>query len=78
MFLDPNLVGIGILFVIVLACGGAAIWLTIRWYHNLKKRPSITVEALAKLDNALEEHDELAPDEVQRIREAIERQKKVE
>jgi hypothetical protein len=72
---DPELLTTNIVLSAVLVCGGLAVWLAFRWYHNLKRQSSAADDALAQLRRALEEQEELDPAEVERIRAAILRHK---
>jgi hypothetical protein len=73
-WLDPALLATCAAMVAALACGAIAIWLTCRWFRNLKQRQSIAGEALVQLVEALEQEGDLKPEEVERVRTAIARQ----
>jgi hypothetical protein len=72
---DPELLAMYAALLAVLAAGGVIIYATLRWYRNLKNNPSTSKEDLAELAHALEDVDELAPEERERLRAALERQK---
>jgi len=72
---DPELLTTFGVLLAVLVCGVVAVWLAFRWYHNLKQLPSTSGDALAQLTRALEEQTELDPEEIERIRAAIQREK---
>jgi membrane protein implicated in regulation of membrane protease activity len=74
IFDDPLLIA-NVLLLVVLAGGAVAIWLTYRWYRNLKQEPSTANESLLELASAIDQQEQLEADEVERIRAAIERRK---
>jgi cytochrome c-type biogenesis protein CcmH/NrfG len=73
--LDDPLLLANVVLLVVLACGAVAIWLTYRWYRNLKQQPSTANEALLELARTIDQQEQLEADEVERIRAAIERRK---
>jgi hypothetical protein len=75
---DPELLATYAALLIVLVCGVVAVYAAFRWYRGLKQLTSTRSEDLAQLAQALEEQDGLNPDELQRVRAALERQKSSE
>jgi hypothetical protein len=73
---DAELLTTSAVLLAVMMGGAVAVWLTFRWYRNLKQSLSAPDDALAQLTRALEDEEaEFDPEDVARIRAAIERQK---
>jgi hypothetical protein len=68
---DPDLLLAWLILAGVLLVGGLAIYAATRWYRNLNQPPSTSGEDLGQLPRALEQ--ELSPEEMERLRAAIER-----
>jgi hypothetical protein len=61
---------------LALAAGALAFHWAYRWYRNQKQLPSTTNEDLAAFVRALQAEDELEPEELERVRAALDRQKR--
>jgi hypothetical protein len=61
--------------LVVLLAGGIAIYAAFRWYRTLKEPPPGEGEDLAQFARALEEEGDLAPEEVEKVRAAVEKAK---
>jgi hypothetical protein len=72
---DPELLATYAMLLALLAGGGVAIGFTVRWYRSLNGQASSKEDDLDRLARALDEEDELALEERERIRAALERQK---
>jgi hypothetical protein len=57
------------------ALGSCAVIATYRWYRRVRHSQTTAGEDLAQLADAIADQPELEPEEVQRVREAIERRK---
>ena len=72
---DPELLATYAMLLALLAGGGVAIGFTVRWYRTLDCKASSKEDDLDQLARALDDEDELALEERERIRAALERQK---
>ena len=72
---DPELLAMYAVLLTFLVSGGIVIYGTYRWYRNLKNASSSKNDDLDQLARALENGAELAPDEKERVRAALQRQK---
>src|SRR5207237_303017 len=70
---DPEFVLTTVALVLVLALGGVIIRGAFRWYRGLKQPSSTSGDDQVQLMQALEE-DELDPQELERVRAAIQKQ----
>jgi hypothetical protein len=61
-----------------LLCGTIALLFTFRWCRTLKQPSSSRSEALAQLARALDQEEQLDPEETRRVRAAIERQRETD
>jgi hypothetical protein len=73
---DPDVVTTYAVLVALLVGGGLLIYAAFRWYRTLRQPTSTAGEDLAQLNLTLQEQG-LAPEELERIRAAIERQCKL-
>jgi hypothetical protein len=71
--LDLELVTTWLILLAMLAVGSLAVWYSSRWYRTLKQSGFSTGDDLAQLDRALDDEDELDPQEIERIRAAIQK-----
>jgi hypothetical protein len=67
----PDVWVVCIALVAVVAAGMVAIYMSFRWYRAFQFSWSIKNEALADLERALEKQQELKPEELERVRAAI-------
>ena len=72
---DPELLAMYALLLAFLVSGGIVIYVTYRWYRHLKTASSSKADDLDQLARVLEDEAELAPEEKERVRAALERQK---
>jgi hypothetical protein len=72
---DPELLAMYALLLAFLVSGGIVIYVTYRWYRRLKNAPSSKTEDLDQLARVLQDDAELAPEEKERLRAALQRQK---
>jgi hypothetical protein len=72
---DPDLLAMYAVLLAILVSGGIVIFVTYRWYRTLKNASSNKNEDLDELARAMEDEAELAPEERERIRAALERQR---
>jgi|SRR5579862_1604043 len=63
------------LLLAVLAAGGVALWLAFRWYRKWSQPLSTADDDFAQLTQALQQQNGLNPQEIERVRTAIEKKK---
>jgi hypothetical protein len=75
---DPDLLAMYAALLALIVGGGIVIYGTYRWYRTLKNASSSRNDDLDELARAMEDEAELAPEERERIRAALERQRQVD
>jgi hypothetical protein len=74
-FLDSELTLLYAALLAILLAGGVAIYATYRWYRTLKQPAPTSSDDLAEFARALQQQGELAPEEAEKIRAALDRQR---
>jgi len=72
-FFQSDLTLMYAVLLVILLAGGIAIYAAFRWYRTLKEPPSPDGADLAQFARALEEQSDLAPEELAKVRAAVEK-----